>query len=89
MLLIGYELNVSINYLKQKKEDNQLGEIINNPQLVKSNWAPLEPFELLGDEFVKDMVGNPKRLSRFALPLSEALEAYTVLKNTRSFCAGT
>jgi hypothetical protein len=36
MLLIGYELNVSINYLKSKKKDTQLGEIINNPQLVKS-----------------------------------------------------
>lgn len=28
MLLIGYELNVSINYLKSKKEDKQFGEII-------------------------------------------------------------
>jgi membrane protein len=36
MLLIGYELNVSINYLKSKKKDTQPGEIINNPQLVKS-----------------------------------------------------
>ena len=36
MLLIGYELNVSINYLRSKNEDKQFGEIINNPQLVKS-----------------------------------------------------
>jgi membrane protein len=35
MLLIGYELNVSINYLRSKKKDQQLGEIINNPQLMK------------------------------------------------------
>ena len=49
------------------------------------NWAPLEPFELLGDEFVKDMVAKVKRLSRFALPLSEAFHAYTALKNTPEF----
>ena len=35
MLLIGYELNVSINYLKSKKSDKQFGEVINNPQLMK------------------------------------------------------
>ncbi len=35
MLLIGYELNVSINYLRSKKNDKQFGEIINNPQLTK------------------------------------------------------
>ena len=46
------------------------------------NWAPLGPFELLGDEFVKDMVAKVKRLSRFALSLSDALDAYTALKNT-------
>jgi hypothetical protein len=49
------------------------------------NWAPLEPFELLGEEFVKDMVVKVKRLSRFALPLPEALEAYAVLKSTPEF----
>jgi len=49
------------------------------------NWAPLEPFELLGDEFVKDMVAKVKRLSRFALTLSEALDAYAALKNTPEF----
>jgi membrane protein len=35
MLLIGYELNVSINYLKSKKRDKQFGEVINNPELMK------------------------------------------------------
>ena len=49
------------------------------------NWAALEPFELLGDEFVKDMVVKVKRLSRFALSLPEALDAYAVLKSTPEF----
>jgi membrane protein len=35
MLLIGYELNVSINYLKSKNKDKEIGEVINNPQLIK------------------------------------------------------
>lgn len=35
MLLIGYELNVSISYLKSKKDDKQSGEVISNPALIK------------------------------------------------------
>ncbi len=35
MLIIGFELNVSISYLRSKKEDKQFGEIINNPELIK------------------------------------------------------
>lgn len=49
------------------------------------NWAPLEPFDLLGPEFVKAMVAKVKRLSRFALPLSEALAAYEALNATPEF----
>ncbi|HVX25665.1 MAG TPA: YihY/virulence factor BrkB family protein, partial [Parafilimonas sp.] len=36
MLLIGYELNVSISYLKSKNEDKKFGEIIDNPKLIKN-----------------------------------------------------
>jgi len=49
------------------------------------NWAPLEPFDLLGDEFVKAMVAKVKRLSRFALPLAEAMTAYQALNATPEF----
>jgi membrane protein len=36
MLLIGYELNVSINYLKSKADEKRIEQIINNPGPSKS-----------------------------------------------------
>ena len=36
MLLIGYELNVSINYLKTKSDEKKIEQIINTPELSKS-----------------------------------------------------
>jgi hypothetical protein len=49
------------------------------------NWAPLEPFELLGAEFVKAMVVKVNSLSRFSLRLNEASAAYAALKHTPEF----
>jgi hypothetical protein len=49
------------------------------------NWAPLEPFELLGAEFVKAMVVKVNSLSRFPLTLKEASAAYAALKHTPEF----
>ena len=43
------------------------------------NWAALEPFELLGREFVQSMVTKVNRLSRFPLNLEDALHAYEAL----------
>jgi hypothetical protein len=37
------------------------------------NWAPLEPFELLGEDFVKALVVKVNKLSRFTLKQAEAL----------------
>ncbi len=49
------------------------------------NWAPLEPFELLGDEFVAAMVAEVKSISKYPLALNHALEAFQQLKNTPEF----
>ena len=49
------------------------------------NWAPLEPFELLGEEFVRAMVGRVNTISTFPLSLTEAMIAFTALKNTPEF----
>lgn len=49
------------------------------------NWAPLEPFELLGKEFVESMVSRVNHISKYPLALTDALEAYTQLKNTPEF----
>ena len=49
------------------------------------NWAPLEPFELLGNEFVVAMVERVNKISRFPLSLDDAVVAFEKLKNTPEF----
>ena len=49
------------------------------------NWAPLEPFELLGEEFVRAMVVKVNRLSRYPLAQKDALAAFGGLKRTPEF----
>ena len=49
------------------------------------NWAPLEPFELLGVEFVQAMVAKVNKLSRYPLLPSDAMTAFSELKSTPEF----
>ncbi len=49
------------------------------------NWAPLEPFELLGEEFVVAMVLQVNKISKYPLSLECALKAFSQLKNTPEF----
>src|SRR3990167_9507901 len=49
------------------------------------NWAPLEPFELLGKEFVKAMVDKVNHICKIPLELNKAFEAFEQLKNTPEF----
>lgn len=49
------------------------------------NWAPLEPFELLGKDFVAAMVEHLNTISKYPLSLKDALTAFTELKNTPGF----
>ncbi|PRC92389.1 hypothetical protein [Solimicrobium silvestre] len=49
------------------------------------NWAPLEPFPLLGDEFIKAMVKKVATISKFPLPLPDALNAFEELNRTPEF----
>jgi hypothetical protein len=49
------------------------------------NWAPLEPFELLGPDFVKAMTVLVNRLSRYPLAQMEALAAFEALRRTPEF----
>jgi hypothetical protein len=49
------------------------------------NWAPLEPFELLGEDFVRALVAKVNRLSKFPLALKDALAAFDALKRTPEF----
>ena len=49
------------------------------------NWAGLEPFQLLGAEFVEAMVEKVASISRHPLKLSDALSAFKELRNTPEF----
>ena len=49
------------------------------------NWAPLEPFELLGEDFVRAMVAKVNRLSKYPLVQKDALVAFEALKRTPEF----
>jgi hypothetical protein len=49
------------------------------------NWAPVEPFPLLGREFVIAMVRQLARVARQPLKLDDALRAYASLKETPEF----
>ena len=49
------------------------------------NWAPVEPFPLLGSEFVQGMVAQVATVARQPLGLDEALQAFAALKETPEF----
>src|SRR3984957_12773745 len=49
------------------------------------NWAPIEPFERLGAEFVTAMTRKVNQLSRFQLSEREAMRAFEALKRTPEF----
>ena len=49
------------------------------------NWAPLEPFPLLGREFVEAMVKQLAAVARQPLTLDDALAAFAALKETPEF----
>ena len=49
------------------------------------NWAPLEPFELLGEEFVIAITERVNSISKFPLSIDEATNAFVTLKNTPEF----
>ena len=49
------------------------------------NWAPLEPFPLLGREFVEAMVKQLAAVARQPLKLDDALAAFAALKETPEF----
>lgn len=49
------------------------------------NWAPLEPFALLGKEFVAEMVRHVNAICKFPLSLDDAMTSFAELKNTPEF----
>ena len=49
------------------------------------NWAPVEPFPLLGGEFVEAMVKQLTKVAKFPMRVDDALKAFAALKETPEF----
>jgi len=49
------------------------------------NWAPLEPFPLLGEEFVAFTIHLTNGMAEYALTLEEGTEAFAMLHRTPEF----
>lgn len=49
------------------------------------NWAALEPFELLGRDFVESMVEKVAAIAKKPLSINEALHTFQELKQTLEY----
>ena len=65
--------------------ETTLRRMFGRPSEPFYNWAPLEPFELLGTEFVEALVKRTNTLTRFPLARNDALAAFEALSRTPEF----
>lgn len=65
--------------------ENTLRRMFGVPSEPFYNWAPLEPFELLGQSFVEAMVDRVNKVSKFPLSVKQASAAFERLKKTPEF----
>jgi len=74
-----------IKVLFAGSSESALREMFSRASAPFYNWAPIEPFPLLGREFVAAMVKQLARVAKHPLKLDEALRAYAALKETPEF----
>lgn len=75
----------SIKVVFAGSSENSLRQMFGRATEPFYNWAPIEPFERLGAEFVSAMTAKVNQLSRFPLSENDALNAYAGLKRTPEF----
>lgn len=76
---------VVIKVIFAGSSEGSLRRMFGRPSEPFYNWAPIEPFDLLGEEFVEALVAKVNELSRFVLTLEEAVAAFDALKRTPEF----
>jgi hypothetical protein len=74
-----------IKVLFAGSSESALREMFSRAAAPFYNWAPLEPFPLLGREFVAAMVKQLADVARHPLSLDDALHAFSALKETPEF----
>lgn len=75
----------AIKVLFAGSSEAALREMFSRASAPFYNWAPVEPFPLLGQEFVQATVQQVKRLARQPLALDDAKGAFRALKETPEF----
>lgn len=74
-----------IKILFAGSSEGTLRRMFGRPSEPFYNWAVLEPFDLLGADFVAAMVEKVSSISRYPLPLEDAQAAFAALGNTPEF----
>ena len=75
----------SIKVLFAGSSEAALRELFSRAAAPFYNWAPLEPFPLMGREFVDAMVKQLATVAKHPMKLDDALKAYAALKETPEF----
>jgi hypothetical protein len=75
----------SIKVLFAGSSEAALREMFSRAAAPFYNWAPVEPFPLLGHEFVEAMVEQLATVAKHPLSLQHALAAFAALKETPEF----
>ena len=65
--------------------ETALRDMLGKPSAPFYNWAVIEPFELLGQDFVAALVKHTHRLARHRLALADAQAAFDALNQTPQF----
>lgn len=75
----------AIKVLFAGSSESALREMFSRSSAPFYNWAPLDPFPLLGREFVVAMVRQLANVAKHPLRLADALKAFEALKETPEF----
>jgi hypothetical protein len=75
----------AIKVLFAGSSEAALREMFSRASAPFYNWGPVEPFPLLGREFVAAMIKQLAKVAKHPLKLEDALKAYAALKETPEF----
>ena len=87
-LALRAELDTRKDHLKvvfTGSSENTLRRMFGDEKRPFYNWAQMEPFPLLGRDFVEDLTARTNKLTTYPLKIKDALRAFDTLKQTPEF----